>query len=170
MPATTKLVFFDTLPATFAPSASSFCFASSRLSAASVPVSTTLWPSSGPAVAALRSASLSTLCSATTQRLNSARASPSASCASRLSATSCGTSVAAHCFGVAFASASSDPNAASICSLRLSVTLGISMFASTISGLSAACSFAMGACVSPIRTPPASSASITCWLPSCMKK
>src|SRR5690606_28292050 len=48
-PATTKLVFFDTLPATLAPSASSFSLASSRLIAARVPVSTTVLPSSGPA-------------------------------------------------------------------------------------------------------------------------
>src|SRR5690349_177871 len=56
LPATTKLVFFDTLPATFAPSASSFSFASSRVSDVSVPVSTTVCPSSGPPLLALRSA------------------------------------------------------------------------------------------------------------------
>src|SRR5690606_24747723 len=47
-PATTKLVFFDTLPAALAPSASSFSLASSRLIEDRVPVSTTVMPSSGP--------------------------------------------------------------------------------------------------------------------------
>src|SRR3546814_3686179 len=48
-PATRKLVFFDTLPAALAPSASSFSFASSRPIEDSVPVRTTVLPSSGPA-------------------------------------------------------------------------------------------------------------------------
>src|SRR5690606_21510236 len=41
-PATTRCVFFDTLPETFAPRASSFAPASSRLIEASPPVSTTV--------------------------------------------------------------------------------------------------------------------------------
>src|SRR5690606_24274159 len=51
-PATRKPVFFETLPETLAPSASSFALASSRPMASSVPVITTVTPSSGPALAA----------------------------------------------------------------------------------------------------------------------
>src|SRR5690606_30224309 len=47
-PATTNPVFFDTLPDTLAPRASSFAFASSRPIESSVPVITTVTPSSGP--------------------------------------------------------------------------------------------------------------------------
>src|SRR5690606_7392769 len=53
-PATTRCVFFDTLPATLAPSASSCSPASSRLIADRLPVSTTVLPSSGPAVCSIR--------------------------------------------------------------------------------------------------------------------
>src|SRR5690606_37379448 len=51
-PATTNPVFFDTLPDTLAPRASSFAFASSRPIESSVPVITTVTPSSGPSAAA----------------------------------------------------------------------------------------------------------------------
>src|SRR6266481_1507341 len=59
LPATTKLVFFDTLPDTLAPRAVSASCACSRLMLPSVPVMTTVRPESagGPAVAAARSIS-----------------------------------------------------------------------------------------------------------------
>src|SRR5690606_250396 len=50
VPATTKLVFLETLPATLAPSASSRALASSRFICAKVPVSTTVLPSSTPSL------------------------------------------------------------------------------------------------------------------------
>ena len=43
-PATTKSVFLLTLPATFAPSASNFSFASLRVSCANLPVKTIVFP------------------------------------------------------------------------------------------------------------------------------
>ena len=46
-PATTQCVFLLTLPATFAPKASSMSLASSRLKVGKVPVSTKVWPAKG---------------------------------------------------------------------------------------------------------------------------
>ncbi len=52
-PATTCVVFADTDPATFAPSACSRAFASSRVNCSSVPVSTHVCPTSGACCGAL---------------------------------------------------------------------------------------------------------------------
>src|SRR5690348_16397495 len=83
-PATTNEVFFDTEPATLAPSASRRCLASSRLSVGSVPVSTTVCPSSGAALASACGTAASSRWMAASASRRGARLASSARKASRL--------------------------------------------------------------------------------------
>ena len=86
-PATTRSVFFDTEPATLAPSRSAIAFASSRVIRSSEPVNTTVLPATGevarapasPRPARPRSSSLSSACRLCASAKNSTIASATTS-------------------------------------------------------------------------------------------